>query len=639
MDIGRILPDDSYQAAVTPNANNPSAANPFATVADTLYGGNNTVGANRVATLTNTLTFQGGTTIHTLTSGGSTITAGTGQNPVGFGSFGNLELLSPNGGAFDGFGGIYEFGGFPVLETQVYDNTLFVEKAGHTAYVADFSGTDRPYATLYYADPNGTRFTGIEANFFGTRVLDQNPLNRLSALSAPDGIAFLSGVGGNGYIGTADQTGFASWIGTTLNPSLNAVLTVDNQSFGEDLILNPPLSLGDGVANNSPVLYLRGNYDSNPGPGVTATNVDTAIYTEVTLPFGNLQSQLIIEHDGAQAYRIAKASAGGGSFDHLWEAAAGSNTMNAQITSDGTVDYTWDNGGPIGTAMTFDLSSATPNIFVQENGLGNTWVLQSVGVTGPRTYDLQDASGVIAFLSDITNGIYGGSDNLTVDTTVGGAFDLVFANTGDFERTGDILLTQGADRLIGVKDSTGPAGYNLTIEAGGGGAGLGTGGDIIMTPGTGGSGGPGGAPGDIRLNGKSVGSGPAKGSSIFGLAGDSDAQSGGDIEWTTGDSNALAGPFTGGDFSIITGNGPSGRGNIAFINGTEGVAGQIWTSIGTAGEGAWAAPAVRDSGQTYVVSNDLTLRTINANAIPGFALRDLVCTLIRDLAAAGVITV
>lgn len=46
-----------------------------------------------------------------------------------------------------------------------------------------------------------------------------------------------------------------------------------------------------------------------------------------------------------------------------------------------------------------------------------------------------------------------------------------------------------------------------------------------------------------------------------------------------------------------------------------------------------------DSGQTYIISNDNTLRTINANAINGSNFRDIFCTLLRDLATAGVITV
>jgi len=47
----------------------------------------------------------------------------------------------------------------------------------------------------------------------------------------------------------------------------------------------------------------------------------------------------------------------------------------------------------------------------------------------------------------------------------------------------------------------------------------------------------------------------------------------------------------------------------------------------------------QNSGTTFIISNDNTLRTINANSINGASLRDLVCTLIRDLNTAGVLTV
>ena len=65
-DIARFLPNNEYQAAI--NSNNPSAINPFATINDlvggnTLYSADGTVGAGRVATLTDTLSFLGGHTI------------------------------------------------------------------------------------------------------------------------------------------------------------------------------------------------------------------------------------------------------------------------------------------------------------------------------------------------------------------------------------------------------------------------------------------------------------------------------------------------------------------------------------------------------------------------------------------------
>ena len=64
MSIKRNLPDDEYQAALA--ANSPTAANPFATIADTGGGGGNTIYTaddtvltNRTATVTDTLTWSG----------------------------------------------------------------------------------------------------------------------------------------------------------------------------------------------------------------------------------------------------------------------------------------------------------------------------------------------------------------------------------------------------------------------------------------------------------------------------------------------------------------------------------------------------------------------------------------------------
>jgi hypothetical protein len=60
-DIKRNLPNDEYSAAV--NANNPSATNPFATIADagSIYATDGTIATTRVATIQNGLTWSGST--------------------------------------------------------------------------------------------------------------------------------------------------------------------------------------------------------------------------------------------------------------------------------------------------------------------------------------------------------------------------------------------------------------------------------------------------------------------------------------------------------------------------------------------------------------------------------------------------
>ena len=59
--IKRNLPNDEYNAAV--NANSPSAANPFATIADasSIYAADGTIATTRIATIQNGLTWSGST--------------------------------------------------------------------------------------------------------------------------------------------------------------------------------------------------------------------------------------------------------------------------------------------------------------------------------------------------------------------------------------------------------------------------------------------------------------------------------------------------------------------------------------------------------------------------------------------------
>ena len=67
-DIKRNLPNDEYNAAV--NANSPSTANPFATIADasSIYVADGTIATTRVATIQNGLTWSGSTETRTTNS-------------------------------------------------------------------------------------------------------------------------------------------------------------------------------------------------------------------------------------------------------------------------------------------------------------------------------------------------------------------------------------------------------------------------------------------------------------------------------------------------------------------------------------------------------------------------------------------
>jgi len=89
---------------------------------------------------------------------------------------------------------------------------------------------------------------------------------------------------------------------------------------------------------------------------------------------------------------------------------------------------------------------------------------------------------------------------------------------------------------------------------------------------------------------------------------------------------------------IKTANGGAGSSYAMLIeDGNEG-AGKVLTSDAN-GFASWQIPAIVDSGETYTITNDNTLRTINANAINGNNFRDIFCTLLRDLATSGALTV
>lgn len=818
MDILRILPDDVYNAAVDANA--PSASNVFATMADlipdtdtNIYNTNGTVGAGRIATLTDSLTFSGGTTIHTLTNASGTVQSGTGINTIGFGAQGALQYLgSPAAGDWDYFEGGYLFGADPVYAMEIYDKTTFVEKAGQYAYVQDFAGTVRPYTGLFYT-ADGISYTGIEANNFGTRVLDQNPLNKLSALSAADGIAFLSGVGGQGYIGTANQTGFATWIGTTLDPdtiftgdgdlTANRIVsggtnrytmtfneltsfqvalkdagasgddtTLDFTSTGLaitdsntpaegskfEFVFNPsnpemqvtthrggasqqlsklvfadaggpriwslqdasgtiahltdiPAATGDGIYDGSgttpttTVVTLTDTlaFDTNTlyidsaGAGYVGVNNTAAVGAEIfgVTGFARVSSTIgvnganpstqgainvplnsnllafngvnVMKQDATDGVIIQSANVNKINFDILagkrvvemdgtaanvntlrvfgYEATVGDPECQADFE---LISNYWDGGATAAkTANIFHEITAAPagtsQLAISIAGTNLLLVKDGGQIEAPDLTIAEIDAGVAKGLvtkewveaqSD-ANGIYGGSGSLVANTTVSGAFDLIFANTGDFKRTGDIIFTEGGIRELKVEQSTGLAGYDLTISAGAAADGLGTGGDLYLRPGAGGTT-PGGSAGDIQILGAAA-FGGGSGSDIIISSGASNGnQSGGDIDIVTGASGGV-GPFTGGNFTITTGTGPAARGAIILADGSEGTIGDVWTSNAVTGEGEWVTPARVATGQTYTVTNEVATRSFDADSTTLNELADVVGTLIEDLKTTAIL--
>lgn len=420
-----------------------------------IYTNDGTVGSGRTATVTDTLTWTGGTTISTLTSTGETVTAGTGQNPIGFGSFGDLNLVE-TAGQFDGFSGIWINSNNPRWEAQAYDNTTFIEKASHYIAIADFSGTDRPYAGVYYTEDGvAANYKGFEANINGERILSQAAsFTRNSAPNVADGIAFLNGTGDTGYVDILDQTGFATWIGTTLDPDLATVLGVGNISGGTDIVMTSgdvirssiasrgQLNLRDGgdyiatltndggsqgkegvylddsfaafFANGWSQAYQMGqNYlIAYAGSGVLNIREDASVL------FTGTQGVNIIDHSTNSFSSNAVTGETGSSISVLINSGnstladntgAGIRSRNCVILGGSDhnliagVDNTVILGGSFSNASKSDSAYVTQIVHYNTNIGGADTILQFAGATAStdKTQTFQDASGTIALLSDI----------------------------------------------------------------------------------------------------------------------------------------------------------------------------------------------------------------------------------------------
>lgn len=186
----------------------------------TLYNANSTIGTSRVATITDTLTFSGGTTIMSYTSGSDVITSGVGFNPIGFGSFGDLNFMT-NGGQFDAFSGLYKGGtSLPVWVSQLYDSATFVENACVFVGTADFGAGQQPYSALYYLAPDGVSYKGFEANKFGERLYSQIGGLTETAMNSTDRLLFVNGSGATGYMAAATWASVQARLGINITSNV-----------------------------------------------------------------------------------------------------------------------------------------------------------------------------------------------------------------------------------------------------------------------------------------------------------------------------------------------------------------------------------------------------------------------------------
>lgn len=228
---------------------------------------------------------------------------------------------------------------------------------------------------------------------------------------------------------------------------LSEVLTLGDSTEGANIKLNPTADATDGAANGSPLLNVAGNYDADPTAGVNSTDLLTTFKTNVSLPFGNLQSDFTLTHATEDAYTIAKTAS---TFDHSFFSNSGSNSLTAALKSDGAIeiDYT---DGVLNNGFNFDLTTANPTLAFKANSGFNT-TLQAATPSALRTITFPDTSGTVALTLDITNTIYNGNGTLGANRTItSGGFDLYFTGTG---RIGVGTATPDTDALLDMVSTT-----------------------------------------------------------------------------------------------------------------------------------------------------------------------------------------
>ncbi len=417
----------------------PSAVNPFITLADLaggggIYSGNGVVPSATVATVTDTLTFDDGTTVMSQSSGGDTITAGVGTSPTGFGVFGRAELLNIGGGQFDGWSAQYSGVQGPEITSQVYDNTTFIEVAGWYLAQDNFDGTDRPYGIGYYTS-DGVNYTGLQWDVRGELLLTQfaglvtTPIGAgtgpmyvdstgyIKVATYADFAAQLPIAGGNGIYGGSDSLG-----GNTTADMATFTMTFNNGDFLVETVgaaaymaaISDQVILGgsDDVWVDTGILQLGGPF--SPGDPTIVFNDDASVFA------GTLENTVL-------------------TADRVWTLPDATGTL---LLGSGTTDYLarW-NAGALTIGVTRDNGSSV--------GMG-------IAPNASRLIRARSAAGHTTTAS-IENFIGGAGATFAVvglanssDLPYGGSFE-----AGASSATG---VSVGA-RFVGIGVATLPAGF------------------------------------------------------------------------------------------------------------------------------------------------------------------------------------
>jgi len=185
--------------------------------------------------------------------------------------------------------------------------------------------------------------------------------------------------------------------------TLATVLAVGKITGGNDIILDPSAPATAGAVNNSPILYIRGNYDSDSGAPVVSTDIDTTFQTTIST-FGSLNSSLTIEHGGAEIYNYRVYPTGGAGASHTWYATndVGTEGVDMTIQSGGNQQFILNGeNANYSNQFVIDLTTEVPSLQIIGDS-GNNGTLTSAVLTDDRTWTLPDATGTILLASGNT---------------------------------------------------------------------------------------------------------------------------------------------------------------------------------------------------------------------------------------------
>ena len=389
--------------------------------------------------------------------------------------------------------------------------------------------------------------------------------------------------------------------GSSLPPPLEALA-----SYTPDNVGSPGTFLGNNSDNDqSRLQVVFGSTDTATGnnsasnviisAGSTTGSSSSGVPGNLTLFGGSASGGSATGQGGSITLQGGDSGAGstnpGGSIN-LSPGAGGSTGQTGNITlftvgtingliqfqngSQGTAGYVWTStdtngsgswmpaGGlpaPLEALGTYNSNENGPGSFLGNNSDNDqTNLLLLLGSTDTTTIN-NSTSNVIIFTGDVEpSGSSGSSGNITL-------------------APGYIVDGSGSAGSIGIDGGVVLAGSGSagSVSITGGTAASGPGGNVQITAGPSNS----GTPGNLGLNG----------------------------------GTSLGGTVPGGGISLVTGIG-STNGSIVFQDGSQGTAGQVWTSADTSGTGHWAAPA--SSGANTALSN-LASVALNADLIPAAA--------------------